>query len=281
MTKYVKVFCITLSFIRSMIQEKVYVAKKLHSMYQQFHILSWQLNIILFGYKFNLLFIQINDNDWFKRSTTFQTIFGKVWNCYCFYLFIVHVFATACPCWSQLINITIWGKWFITCVANSLLCFQKRRTINLRQTYNYCESKLLFAHIAWLSNIEWYLKMKAITSIIPGKYFLVLQHYKLFVLNQLTHIPPSPGNVRMVWSPDFNSLGFNGLTRTTTLILSPSIPSPSSPVVPPLPALSVSDLIDPFIDFAKELALPGLKMKKKTVSKEVPEVFQTILKISQ
>ena len=86
----------------------------------------------------------------------------------------------------------------------------------------------------------------------------------MFVLTQLTHIPPSPGNVRMFWSPDFNSLGFNGLTRTTTLILSPSIPSPSSPVVPPLPALSVSDLIDPFIDLAKELALPGLKINKET-----------------
>ena len=82
------------------------------------------------------------------------------------------------------------------------------------------------------------------------------------IINSLTHIPPSPGNVKILSSPDFNSFWLRGRTRMTTLILSPSIPSPSSPVVPPLPALNVSDLIDPFIDLANEFALPGLKYNK-------------------
>ncbi len=61
----------------------------------------------------------------------------------------------------------------------------------------------------------------------------------------LTQIPPSPGNCRILTSSFLISLALRGLTRITTLMLSPSPPPPPSS----------SDLVDPL---TTELALPGL-----------------------
>ena len=71
----------------------------------------------------------------------------------------------------------------------------------------------------------------------------------------LTQICPSPGNWTIPSSWFLFSFWLRGLTRITTLMLSPSMSDTS----PPEPDLLISDLMDPFADLASDPALPGLK----------------------